>query len=255
MNEDKATSEIGSPTPPTRHEEFYYEDGNICLQAENTIFRLLKSQLARQSDMFTDMFFVGGEQQGILVEGEVYDGVPLVRVEERAEDWTIVCQLLWNPPADERPKDFDTIASVLRISTKYSMDKLRKCFVKWFEEATLHSAHRFGANPLPILEHYDSKPNLAAKVIVVTKECDVQSVLPVALYYVAVTSSSTLSRPIGLPYDDVVRIMIGRDRLLVKWWNLSRTWTKQTAMWRIQVGLVAVVPESPNAGGRIPGSP
>lgn len=102
------------------------------------------------------------------------------------------------------------------------MDRLRKCSTKWLEKATSHSTKKIGFNPLPTLEHYSSNPGLAAKVIAVAQECDIQSVLPLALYHVAVTSSSTLSSPIGLAYGNVVRIMIGRDRLLVKWWSLVR---------------------------------
>lgn len=98
MKEDNALSETGAPTTLGRHEEFYYEDGNICLQAGNIVFRLLKSQLARHSTVFADMLVVGDEQSSTLKEEEVYEGVPLLRVEESAEEWTIVCQILWNPP-------------------------------------------------------------------------------------------------------------------------------------------------------------
>ena len=41
------------------NETFYFPDGNICLSAGNVVFRVLKSQLARESAVFEDLFSIG----------------------------------------------------------------------------------------------------------------------------------------------------------------------------------------------------
>lgn len=124
--------------------------------------------------------------------------------------------------AQGQSRDFDTIASALRISTKYGMGKLQECSKRWLEQATLYRHVKHKNHPLPTLEHYSANPDLAAKVVVLAQKCDILSVLPLAMYHIAVTSSSTLSRPVGIAYEDIVRIMIGRDRLLAKWWNVVK---------------------------------
>ncbi|KAG9017522.1 hypothetical protein FRB90_000947 [Tulasnella sp. 427] len=213
MSVDEGTSRI------SRHQEFYYEDGNLCLLAGSVVLRLLKSQLARQSTVFADMFTVGGDQSALKLQGETYDGAPLVRVTESADDWTVVCRLLWNPPPEEQPPNFDAISSAIRISSKYFMTELRKCAIKWLEDFTSHGAEK-SLNPTPTLDLYESHPGMAAKVVALAQECQIDSVLPFAMYHVAITSSSTLTQPVSLAYDDLVRILIGRDRLLAKWWTI-----------------------------------
>ncbi|KAL5531812.1 hypothetical protein ACEPAF_5375 [Sanghuangporus sanghuang] len=40
------------PTPVTRSDKFWYEDGTVVIRAENTLYRLYKGILARQSNFF-----------------------------------------------------------------------------------------------------------------------------------------------------------------------------------------------------------
>ena len=56
-----------------RDSEFWLEDGNVVLVAQNTGFRVYKGLLAAQSPVFHDMFSAAG-----LQADERYDGVPVV---------------------------------------------------------------------------------------------------------------------------------------------------------------------------------
>ena len=56
-----------------RDSEFWLEDGNVVLVAQNTGFRVYKGLLAAQSPVFHDMFSAAG-----LHADERYDGVPVV---------------------------------------------------------------------------------------------------------------------------------------------------------------------------------
>lgn len=84
-----------------RHTEFYYHDGNICLVAGPTVFRVLKSQLAAHSSLFQDMFAIPSPPaSNELAEGEqeMYDNMPLVRVDDAPEDLEALFRFLWCPP-------------------------------------------------------------------------------------------------------------------------------------------------------------
>lgn len=85
----------------TRHTEFYYHDGNICLAAGPTVFRVLKSQLAAHSNLFRDMFTIPSPPASTeLINGgqETYDSAPLVRVDDAPEDLQALFRFLWSPP-------------------------------------------------------------------------------------------------------------------------------------------------------------
>ena len=78
--------ELVDPTRST----IWMEDGNIVLQSENTLFRVHRSVLSRNSSVFRDMFELssiddvsldsgeGSNSGGMAPELELYDGVPLV---------------------------------------------------------------------------------------------------------------------------------------------------------------------------------
>ena len=57
------------------HEEFWLEDGNIVLIAQNVGFRVYKGLLTKQSVVFKDLFSAGE-----TCADETYDEVPVVRL-------------------------------------------------------------------------------------------------------------------------------------------------------------------------------
>lgn len=61
-----------SPVPPplrTRSSQYHFSDGNLVLQVEQTDFKVHRSVLRRRSNVFADMFKVGGNQKGSLEVG------------------------------------------------------------------------------------------------------------------------------------------------------------------------------------------
>lgn len=66
------------PIPPEaleRYEEFWLEDGNIVLVAQNVAFRVYQGLLTKQSAVFKDLFSSAETRAD-----ETYDGVPVVRL-------------------------------------------------------------------------------------------------------------------------------------------------------------------------------
>ena len=71
------------PTPAVTRSEYWLDDGNIVLQAENVQFRVHRSVLARQSNVFKDMF---GMPQPLQPEEPTVDGCPIVWLSDAADD-------------------------------------------------------------------------------------------------------------------------------------------------------------------------
>jgi hypothetical protein len=79
------------------HESLYFNDGNIVLQAKGTsgkdvIFRVHQSVLSKNCPVFQDMLALPAD--GV---NEIYDGVPLVRMPDSAEDLQSLLNVLYDP--------------------------------------------------------------------------------------------------------------------------------------------------------------
>lgn len=73
--------------PAHRHPTLYLEDGDIVLSSENenqvtTFFRIDKLYLRRQSMIFQEMFAL----PMLSTPGEMYDGVPWIRMPDPTEE-------------------------------------------------------------------------------------------------------------------------------------------------------------------------
>lgn len=79
----------------TRHTGLWFEDGNIVIQAQHTVYKVHKSLLCRESPLFADTLSL--PQSAVQVPDEVYDACPLLRVQEPAEGITVLLQALFDP--------------------------------------------------------------------------------------------------------------------------------------------------------------
>jgi hypothetical protein len=77
---------------PKRADNLWFDDGSVVLQVEMTQFRVHRSVLSTNSDIFRDMFSVPQPAE----EGEVIDGCPVVHLPDSADDWTFVLQGLYD---------------------------------------------------------------------------------------------------------------------------------------------------------------
>ncbi|KAI0060251.1 hypothetical protein BV25DRAFT_1807603 [Artomyces pyxidatus] len=123
---------LSSPEPPqlTRHPDLWFSDGSVVLHAEDTLFRVHMSQLSRRSVIFHDMFSLPQPDAcapRAIIADETYDGCPLVRLHDSADDVASLLTALYDGPSFgcNDLDDFVTVAGILRLSTKYVMDSLR----------------------------------------------------------------------------------------------------------------------------------
>lgn len=78
---------------PRIRSEFWYEDGNIVLQAEDTLFRVHQSVLSRQSQIFKDTFAM---PQTPSQQNEHIEGCPVIPLSDTAEDMGNIISLLYD---------------------------------------------------------------------------------------------------------------------------------------------------------------
>ena len=86
---------MNDPEPQTHH-SLYMVDGNIILTAPHptgicTLFRVHQSILAKSSPIFATMFTLPANNGN-----EMYDGVPLVRMPDGAEELESLLQVLYH---------------------------------------------------------------------------------------------------------------------------------------------------------------
>ncbi|KAJ3554525.1 hypothetical protein NM688_g3063 [Phlebia brevispora] len=127
-NEDELAG-IGLPTP---HHDLWFSDGSIVLQAERTLFRVHISWLSRHSMVFRDMFSMPQpapvERSQDIPSDFVPDGCQYMRLDDTAEDLANLLTAIYDGPSfgNNDRADFQILSGVLRLSTKYAVDDLRR---------------------------------------------------------------------------------------------------------------------------------
>lgn len=100
-------SEPGSALPTSKDVDFYDPKGDIVLavgvgRENGVLFRVFHDQLARQSEVFSDMRNVSelADPSGVTVtqDVEMVDGCCVVRMDDVVEDVKATLDLLWNVP-------------------------------------------------------------------------------------------------------------------------------------------------------------
>ncbi|OCH91409.1 hypothetical protein OBBRIDRAFT_887017 [Obba rivulosa] len=115
-----------------RHRDLWFSDGSVVLRAEDTLFRVHMSQLSRKSLFFRHMFDMPPPSQSLGSNADAADsmleGCPLLTMEDAAEDWINLLHALYDGPwfGNNDRDDFRVVSGILRLSTKYIIDSLRK---------------------------------------------------------------------------------------------------------------------------------
>ncbi|KAI1786070.1 hypothetical protein LXA43DRAFT_1111894 [Ganoderma leucocontextum] len=111
---------------PKRDGRYWLEDGNVVLIAGETAFRIYKSLLARQSEVFRDMFSASD-----LDAGPMFDGCPAVHLSDSAEDLRALLQALMPVErrhiySEHRAYSFDELAAMVLLGHKYQIEDVQE---------------------------------------------------------------------------------------------------------------------------------
>ncbi|KDQ62284.1 hypothetical protein JAAARDRAFT_203451, partial [Jaapia argillacea MUCL 33604] len=199
VDADVTISESSQPAQnPTvvKSDTIWFFDGNIVLQAtdeaEHTqhLFKCHKSILAKHSSIFDDVFGLPQSQES----SEQFEGVPLVRLPDSADDLRDLLELLYDPiriPHEKHAAEtVGNVAGVLRLATKYDIAPLRQRLIEVLERDWSRTLRGWDQNISEIDElmlskqggNFDDFLPEPASLIRLAQECKVPSVLTSAYY-------------------------------------------------------------------------
>lgn len=182
------TATIPRPGSPTHAKSLWFEDGNIVFQAGSTLYKVYRGMLCARSTVFQDMLSFPQPEHI-----ERYDGYPLILLYDHPKDVDAFFDALFNTTAPfwrvQEKAHFEIVTSVLRLSNKYDVQHLRRRAIQYLDDwfpKTLQEFDQYHRKTLAGQE-LDNFMALSAADI-----CNVQWILPVALYRCATFPLSTI---------------------------------------------------------------
>ncbi|KAG8695679.1 hypothetical protein FRC08_007619 [Ceratobasidium sp. 394] len=149
-----------------RHAKYYFEDGNVVfLTNDNTLFRLHRSILKRNSVFFNDMFEYsqlptknnhGGTIpiDGSSDETPIQLGGPAL-VTLRDAELELICKALYDMPVTPLTElDMDEAVALLRVSTKFQFEMIHNKAVERLENAPLPPLQRHSLALDCLVDHW-----------------------------------------------------------------------------------------------------
>ncbi|KAJ6557724.1 hypothetical protein B0H19DRAFT_993531 [Mycena capillaripes] len=205
------------PVPPVLRTEtasprsgLWFKDGTLVLQAGASSFRVYAGLLAERSEVFHDMLQFPQPDHADSVEG-----CPVVQLPDAEGDATCFLKALFDYeffPPYPAPTDFATMSGIIRLSTKYEVESLRK-------RALVHLSSAFPSDPStypprsPSWKIEEGKGREWIRVILFARELSLDWILPLALY-----RASAMCKPAevmnGIHLDGVHMELSPQDKLL-----------------------------------------
>ncbi|KAF8584601.1 hypothetical protein K439DRAFT_1345714 [Ramaria rubella] len=209
-----------------RHPDIYFGDGSVVLLAETTLFRVYWGWLGKRSDVFSQLASFDNVQPP---DSETYDGCPLIRVSDTAEDLEYFlnamdgCGQYFSPG---KPTPFPVVSGVLRLASKYMVKPLQdkaiahlcQLYPTKFED--MRADHKLIRTE--IFGIADNTPEHPIIVVDLLRSCQVTKLLPWAYYATIRWSFRDMilgHAPVGGPHvrlsnSDMEVCLLGHDALL-----------------------------------------
>ncbi|KAJ6529620.1 hypothetical protein B0H19DRAFT_968072 [Mycena capillaripes] len=178
--------EIDAEAQPERAEGLWFADGSVVVKAQNSLFRVFGGILAQASPIFADMFDIPQPQNA-----ETMDGRPVVEMLDSVADVTF--RAIFDSSFFEAypaPATYETMAGILRLSTKYEVEHLRR-------RALVHLSSAF---PMTLADwdmrtprswnfQYSSSGSIS--LINLCRQTEALWILPAAFYRLGMTSRAS----------------------------------------------------------------
>ncbi|KAF9562290.1 hypothetical protein CPC08DRAFT_742228 [Agrocybe pediades] len=122
----KETISLSAPQEtPVPVDDLWFDDGNLILQAEKSLFKIYSGLLAARSSVFRDMLAFPPPAEG----NATLDGCPIVTVYDSAKDMNYFLKAVFDtsffePPPT--PTELPIVEGVLRLSLKYDVSYLHR---------------------------------------------------------------------------------------------------------------------------------
>lgn len=189
------------PRPEYECGDPWIDDGNVVLLVDqsNIAFKVHRGILARQSDIFDDMFQL--PPPAAEDDLETIDGCQVVRMYDLPVDLSALIKTLYDGAEfqNRNALDFCHVAGILRLSTKYFIEHLRLKAVRFLTETwscTLkgHDKMLELALQSPTVDGLSYPYVHPLHVLNLARETDVEILVPSALYFLSFYPLSDILR-------------------------------------------------------------
>ncbi|KAG2360672.1 hypothetical protein BDR07DRAFT_1335487 [Suillus spraguei] len=204
--------------PPPHLNNLWYDDGSVVLRAGDDLFRVHKSILSQKSSVFATILL-----QSQSENTETYEGCPVVALGDDAEELRQLLLTIYETSYfQDNAQYFVYLCAILRLSTKYDMERLRDLALQRLKRGvptTLASFDYPGYQD----DRATAQRNVLA-VINIAREINCLELLPCAYYYCSRLPTSTIFKGNGgavLALPDITACILGKDQLL----NMQRQTT------------------------------
>ncbi|KAJ7070062.1 hypothetical protein C8F01DRAFT_1227129 [Mycena amicta] len=177
----------------TRCSDFWFDDGNIIIQVENTQFRVNIGVVSMHSAVFRDMFTIP-----LPADEPLLEGCPVVVLSgDSAEDWVHLLQAIYPRTISDIPT-IQFISSVLRLSKKYDIPLLRHDCIRRLKTEFPTTLKAWDA-----LEPGKLIKNLRTYFLVASlaRETGLYSILPTVYYRITVSENWTVPEVLQHQHD------------------------------------------------------
>ncbi|KDQ17856.1 hypothetical protein BOTBODRAFT_171570 [Botryobasidium botryosum FD-172 SS1] len=146
------------PNPVKRHPEYYFHDGSVIILVEDTLFKVHRSMLVKDSSIFGSMFSLPPpESNGKQFEGQSDDN-PLVLQGETAVRFERLLWSLYALPCDFGPLykpqgDLNLIIDIASVSHKYNFQRLETWAANLLTTKIQRKQYPSNIDFLPILDY------------------------------------------------------------------------------------------------------
>ncbi|KAI0692542.1 hypothetical protein BC835DRAFT_1416469 [Cytidiella melzeri] len=197
-----------------RHPDYYFDDGNLVILAENCLFRVHRTVLSLHSDVFRDLLAVLQPE-----EDEKMDGCPLLRIEDSVSLMELMFDTVYKGATSKFVNSCAGLTSIhlhlmLKVGNKYNIHHLRdeairrlKCMfpsVSLGQWNPLYQCREF-AN---VVVYDDLRNELARVINMIRTHNQAAHVLPLVFYEYCQLPLAVVAVPNDSLYQALYRLSI-----------------------------------------------
>ncbi|KAF7364327.1 hypothetical protein MSAN_01092800 [Mycena sanguinolenta] len=173
--------------------EFWFDDGTIVLQVENTLYRVYHGLLASHSVALRDTVPMPKPQTPMEENAQEIEGCRFVKLQgEKERDFTRFLKALHHYGPYAPVPGLTELTSVLRLSDKYGVATLRESMISILHDIYPSSLDKWLTREKAIPPGYPVARQDCITVLNLARKMNIRSILPGAMYLVFTTHALTV---------------------------------------------------------------
>ncbi|KDR79555.1 hypothetical protein GALMADRAFT_243654 [Galerina marginata CBS 339.88] len=187
---------------------FWFEDGNIIFQAQNTQFRVYKGIMTRNSKFFREKLALPRPLGEDLVEG-----CSVVYLDDSEKDWVRIFAILYDSDVSYKSMTvllpLPLLSSMLRLGKKYEIQKVYDAALERIKLEFPESLAQWDETFPPGTGGLSRIGGHAVDLLDILLDLGVRKLLPLAYFRCAWLSVETIFRPMAREDGEAIRLPIG----------------------------------------------